>query len=171
MKQLVITLIGPDRAGLVDQISNIIYDHQASWQASSLSNLAGMFAGIILIQVSDNLVTPLRDALSEINGLDVVINEGEKSPESQVMQHHQLSVTGNDRPGIVKEVSQALASFGININKMETHAQSAANAGTMIFNAQFHLDIPESLSLNDLREKLESLSDDLMVEFDNNESQ
>ncbi|RXJ73153.1 amino acid-binding protein [Veronia nyctiphanis] len=170
MKQLVVTFIGPDRAGLVDQISNVIFVHHASWQASSLSNLAGMFTGIILVQVSENQFNPLCDALSQIDGLDVMISEGAEQ-SSTMHQACSLSVTGNDRPGIVQEVSRALATFGINISKMETHAQSAANAGTMIFLAQFKLTMPTSVSESDLQEALEALSDDLIVEFDQEESQ
>lgn len=168
MKQLVITLIGPDRSGLVERVSDAIFSHHGSWQASSLSKLAGQFAGILQIDVSDAHADDLIRALRSLDDLQVLITETAKNADTAATTHT-LSVTGNDRPGIIQEVTRELAKFGININKLKTHAQSAATSGGVIFTADFHLDIAPDITLTTLRDALEQLSDDLIVEFDSND--
>ncbi|CZF85957.1 glycine cleavage system protein R [Grimontia marina] len=165
MKQLVITLIGTDRPGLVETLSDTVFQHHGSWQASSLSKLAGKFAGIIQIDIKEENVNALTDALNNIPDLNVLIAEAAHQAETDTTTHT-LSVTGNDRPGIVQEVTREIAKFGININNLETNAESAANFGGVIFKAEFDLDIVNNISLDDLGEALEGLSDDLIVEFD-----
>ncbi|WP_325891810.1 glycine cleavage system protein R [Grimontia sp. NTOU-MAR1] len=165
MKQLVITLIGTDRPGLVETLSDTVFQHHGSWQASSLSKLAGKFAGIVQIDIKEENVNALTDALNNIPDLNVLIAEAAHQAETDTTTHT-LSVTGNDRPGIVQEVTREIAKFGININNLETNAESAANFGGVIFKAEFDLDIVNNISLDDLGEALEGLSDDLIVEFD-----
>ncbi|WP_028024588.1 glycine cleavage system protein R [Enterovibrio calviensis] len=168
MKQLVITLIGTDRPGLVETLSDTVFQHHGSWQASSLSKLAGKFAGIIQVDIKDDDATSLSLALNKIPELDVLIADAPHLPEPDSTTHS-LTVTGNDRSGIIQEVTREIAKFGININNLETHAQSAANSGGVIFTADFDLDIANTTSLDDLGEALEGLSDDLIVEFDAND--
>lgn len=165
MKQLVITLIGTDRPGLVETLSDTVFQHQGSWQASSLSKLAGKFAGIVQIDINEDNADALKEALNRIPDLNVLIANATPQTEMDTTTHT-LSVTGNDRPGIVQEVTREIAKFGININNLETNTQSAANFGGVIFNAEFDLDIANTLSLDDLGDALEQLSDDLIVEFD-----
>lgn len=165
MKQLVITLIGTDRPGLVETLSDTVFQHQGSWQASSLSKLAGKFAGIVQIDIKEEHANAFTEALARIPDLNVLIANAAPQTETDTTTHT-LSVTGNDRPGIVQEVTREIAKFGININNLETHTQSAANFGGVIFKAEFDLDIANTLSLDDLGGALEQLSDDLIVEFD-----
>ncbi|MEZ8144522.1 MULTISPECIES: glycine cleavage system protein R [Enterovibrio] len=168
MKQLVITLIGTDRPGLVETLSDTVFKHHGNWQASSLSKLAGKFAGIIQIDIKNDDAKALSIALDNISELDVLITDAphQSEPDSTT---HSLTVTGNDRPGIIQEVTREIAKFGININNLESTAQSAANSGGVIFMADFDLDIANTTSLDDLGEALEGLSDDLIVEFDVND--
>ncbi|MDD1784336.1 ACT domain-containing protein [Enterovibrio sp. ZSDZ35] len=168
MKQLVITLIGTDRPGLVETLSDTVFQHQGSWQASSLSKLAGKFAGIIQVDIKEEDATGLSTALTNIPNLDVLIADAARQPEPDTTTHT-LTVTGNDRPGIIQEVTREIAKFGININSLETNAQSAANSGGVIFTADFDLDVANNLSLEAIGEALEGLSDDLIVEFDVND--
>ncbi len=165
MKQLVITLIGTDRPGLVETLSDTVFQHHGSWQASSLSKLAGKFAGIVQVDIKNEDAESLAKALNNIPELDVLIADTPRQSEPDSTTHS-LTVTGNDRSGIIQEVTREIAKFGININKLKSHAQSAANSGGMIFTADFDLDIANSIPLSDLGEALESLSDDLIVEFD-----
>lgn len=169
MKHFVITLMGPDRAGLVDQISQTIFTHHGSWQASRLSQLAGQFAGIIHLSVSDTHADALVHALRELDGLQLLITDAK--PVIPNPTTHTLSVTGNDRRGIVQTLSQLLAAHGITINKLNAQTQSAANTGGQIFTADFYLDIPLDADVSMLHEALEALSDDLIVEFDSNFTQ
>ncbi|OOE66669.1 glycine cleavage system protein R [Salinivibrio sp. IB282] len=166
MKHFVITLVGPDRAGLVDQISHTVFSHHGNWQASRLSQLPGQFAGIIHISVSDTYADALVHSLRALDGLQLLIADATPASPSPIT--HTLSVTGNDRRGIVQTLSQLLAAHGVTINKLNTQTQSAANTGGQIFTADFYLTVPPTADINVLHEALETLSDDLIVDFDSN---
>lgn len=165
MKQLVITLIGTDRSGLVESVSDTVFTHHGSWQASSLSKLAGKFAGIVQIDIKEENIPALTQALQNLPELDVIVTEASGHINDDTTTHT-LSVTGNDRPGIIQEVTREIAKFGININNLETNAESAPNSGGVIFTADFDLDIANTIALDDVGAALERLSDDLIVEFD-----
>ncbi|KDM91903.1 glycine cleavage system protein R [Photobacterium galatheae] len=165
MKHLVITVIGQDRPGLVGALSDTVYQHQGNWLGSSMSKLAGQFAGILQVDVPEGSVKSLRQAMSKLDGLNIHIAEdSHTSPAPKQLQT--LTVTGNDRPGIVKEVTTRLSELGINIYKLKTDTHSAPNWGYPIFTAWFELEIPASLSVATVQQQLESLADDLTIDFE-----
>ncbi|MGF1730263.1 glycine cleavage system protein R [Photobacterium kasasachensis] len=167
MKHLVITVIGKDRPGLVETLSDTVYQNHGNWLASSLSKLAGQFAGILQIEVADQYIPVLSQSLSKLDGLQIHIVEDD-SKAVPVTTLHNLTVTGNDRLGIVKEVTAKLNQLGININKLKTDTQSAPNWGYPIFSANFQLELPSELALETVQDELEQLSDDLNIDVDDN---
>ncbi|KLV07702.1 MULTISPECIES: glycine cleavage system protein R [Photobacterium] len=167
MKHLIITVIGRDQAGLVETLSDTIYQNNGNWLSSSLSKLAGQFAGILQVEVADQHIAALSKALSEIEALQVQIVEDE-SKTSPTTTLFNLLVTGNDRVGIVKDVTTKLKQLGVNINKLKTDSDSAPNWGYPIFTADFQLELPDGLSIEHVQEALESIADDLTIDIDNN---
>ncbi|QUJ68102.1 amino acid-binding protein [Photobacterium sp. GJ3] len=165
MKHLVITVIGQDRQGLVGKLSDTVYQHQGNWLGSSMNHLAGQFAGILQVDVPEASVKAFRQAMSKLEGLKIHIEEDTHlTPPPKQLQS--LTVTGNDRPGIVKEVTTSLGELGINIYKLKTDTHSAPNWGYPIFTAWFELEIPASLSVSTVQLQLESLADDLTIDFE-----
>ena len=49
MATLVLTLIGDDRAGLVNAVAEVVARHGGNWERSQMAELAGKFAGIVLV--------------------------------------------------------------------------------------------------------------------------
>ncbi|MGF1725116.1 glycine cleavage system protein R [Photobacterium nomapromontoriensis] len=168
MKHLVITIIGKDRPGLVDTLSDTVYHNHGNWLSSSFSQLAGQFAGILQVEVAEQHAAILSHALSNIHALQILIveNEGNSIPASTL---HNLVVTGNDRTGIVKDVAATLNQLGININKLKTDSHSAPNWGYPIFTADFQLELPNGITLDMVQDALEQIADDLTIDIDNNE--
>ncbi|UXI00740.1 glycine cleavage system protein R [Photobacterium sp. TY1-4] len=167
MKHLVITVIGKDRPGLVETLSETVYQNHGNWLASSLSKLAGQFAGIVQVEVATQYVPLLSRALADIADLQIHIVEDDSKVVPITTLHH-LTVTGNDRLGIVKEVTGKLKELGININKLKTDTQSAPNWGYPIFIADFQLELPAELQLDTVQDELEKLADDLNIDIDDN---
>lgn len=171
VNQLVITVVGRDRPGLVEQLAATIAQHNASWQASNMSQLSGQFAGILQINVTGQNTQPLVQALDKLPDLQVLIAQGEAAAieNEPAKRHAALSITANDRAGIVSEISGVLAAHQVNVEKLETDTASAPNWGHALFKASLHLSVPVTISEGELTEALESLADDLMVElsFDN----
>ncbi len=166
MKQLVLTLIGKDKAGLVEQLATIISSHQGNWTASNLSHLGGFFAGILQVEVAAEHAAELSAALESMPGLDIKIHEG---TTSQVNEHKLLKfvITGNDRPGIVRELSSVIKHKGTNIVHFESSKQSAPNWGVPLFNAIATVELPDGLDKDEVIRALEDIASDVMVDVEN----
>ena len=76
-----------------------------------------------------------------------------------------MSLVGNDRPGIVKEIARALAAAHVNVEELSTHISSAPMSGEALFNAKAVLKVPVDLDIDTLQSQLERLADDLIVEI------
>ncbi|UXY15793.1 ACT domain-containing protein [Chitiniphilus purpureus] len=160
---LVLTVLGTDKPGLVEQLAETLAAHGANWLESSMSRLAGQFAGILRIEIDAVRRTALESALSGLADLHVTLVEG---GEAQDYPHEfTLSVVAHDRVGIVKEVSQVLARHGVNVEQLSTEVAPAAMSSEPMFYADAVLHAPPGFDQGALQRDLEALSDDLFVEF------
>lgn len=165
MATYVLTAIGDDRAGLVSALADAIAEHGGNWERSQLAELAGKFAGIVMVTVPESRADELLAALDSLDGvLEVQAHRGgEEQPESQRVA---LELVGTDRPGIVREISAVLARHGVRIDQLVTATREAPMAGGMLFEADAVLDVPAGTTAASLREALESVADELMVDID-----
>lgn len=166
MESLVVTVIGKDRPGLVESVSAAVEAHGGSWVESRMSHLAGHFAGILRVSVPEANVDALAEALEGLrsDGLRVAIERGFEGPteEGNVIL---LDLIGSDRPGIVHKISEALAARGVNVDELDTECDGAPWSGDTLFQAKARLRAPKSLDLDQLRESLEAIAADLMVDI------
>jgi glycine cleavage system regulatory protein len=163
---LVLTIIGPDRTGLVESVSDRIAAAGGNWEASRMARLAGQFAGILLVTVdspaTDALVGSLRGL--ESAGLQVTVRS--TAPATPVTGAHvRLEINAQDRPGIIRDVSRVLAERGLNVEELESEVTSGAMSGEHMFQAHARLFAPAGANLDDLRAQLERLSGELMVDL------
>lgn len=164
---LVLTVIGDDKPGLVESISQVVADNSGNWLESSMSQLAGKFAGILLVSVADKNADKLIDELNGLsNQLTLVIEKAEGSSATGIAQTVELNLVGNDRPGIVKEISSALSNMSVNVEQLNTEFVPAPMSGAALFKTRASLKVPSELALEDLQSKLEQLADDLIVEIE-----
>ena len=163
---LVLTLIGKDKPGLVEQLAETIAIHSGNWLESSMSQLAGKFAGILRVRVPDEQADNLTAALGNLSsGLKLVIEKAEPESASENQQTVTLNLVGNDRPGIIREISHVLAKLGVNVEDLETDCVPAPMTGDVLFKAQAQLKVPSETELATLQTALEKLADDLIVEI------
>lgn len=165
MKQLILTLIGRDKAGLVEQLATVIASHHGNWMASNLSHLGGYFAGILQVEVAEAHVLSLTTELERMTDLDIRIQQGLDSA-LRTEQQLQFVITGNDRPGIVKELSAVIKHKGANIVHFESNKQSAPNWGVPLFHAIATVELPPGLNKDDVVAALESIASDVMVDIE-----
>ncbi len=167
MTDLVLTLLGPDRPGLVEAVAERVAAHGGNWLESRMARLAGKFAGILRAEIPEDKVQAVLADLAKLEerGLKVT---GEPSAEAALPTPGRtldLELVGLDRPGIVREISQLLASGGANVEELSTDRSSAPMSGEMLFHAQARVRLPGSADMGALREALERLASDLMVEI------
>ena len=165
---VVFTFIGEDKPGLIETISEVVASHEGNWLDSRMSQLAGKFAGIIQVGVDDIQVADLTAALKalESTALSVLIEESDTESAGEPTKILQLHLLGLDRPGIVHEVSQALASQAINVAEMSTNVTTAAMTGELLFNAEASIEVPQSVDLDLLEEQLARIGNELAVDID-----
>lgn len=166
MKQLILTLIGKDRPGLVEEISSTILSHHGNWLTSNLSHLAGHFAGIVQVEVAEEHLQEIQDALCELPGLDVRIESGENLPTQDESDTLNLIITGNDRPGIVQELATVIRHKGANITHLTSKQRSAPNWGLPIFSAFATVTLPAGMVKENVIDALESITSDLIVDIE-----
>jgi glycine cleavage system regulatory protein len=164
---IVFTFIGADKPGLVEKLTSIVSQHGGNWLESRMSQLAGQFAGITQVQVSNAKVDELRQALNDMSGSDltVVVQPGMIHTQDQKIKHLELSLIGNDRPGILKELSSALAARNINVCELSTRVTSAAMTAEPLFEAVADIQVPNSQDLEELSDTLDEIANLLSVDI------
>jgi glycine cleavage system regulatory protein len=165
-RSLVMTVLGPDRPGLVRSLADLVAAHGGNWLESSMSRLGGQFAGILRIEVPVEKQADLTAALKGLDSqsLTVVVHADQARP-SHPARLNLLEIMGQDRPGIVRQISQALANHGVNVEELRTGCASAAMSGETLFKATAKLSIPDSCNTAELRRELEKIAEDLIVEI------
>jgi glycine cleavage system regulatory protein len=160
----VLTVLGDDRPGLVSALSASITAHGGSWERSQLAQLAGKFAGIVVVRVPDDRADALLAELGALEGLQVTTERSDRVVTGET-SFFLLELLGDDRPGIVAEISSALAEAGVSIEELTTDVREAPHAGGMLFEARALLDVPAGATQDDVQAVLEGLADELMVEL------
>jgi glycine cleavage system regulatory protein len=166
MPDLILTLIGPDRPGIVEAVADTVAFHGGNWLESRMAHLAGRFAGVLRVEVPAERVDALAHALSELrdSGLQVVVETG-SAEASGPLHPMEIELLGLDRPGLVRQISDLLAARHINVEELRTDRFSAPMSGELLFRAQLRVDVPQEVAAVELRQELERLAADLMVEI------
>lgn len=163
---LVMTVLGTDRPGLVRSLSDTVAEHGGNWLESRMARLAGQFAGIVRIECeadrADSLVEKLQAADT---GLTILAVKEEPEETSASRRLVTVDVLGNDRPGIVRELSSAIVSAGGNIEELTTGLESAPMSGHPMFRARGVVSIPEETETTTLTDAIEKLGADLTVDL------
>ena len=166
MDHLVLTIIAADKPGLVERIAQNIAAHGANWLESRMAHMAGQFAGILRVSVPAQNRQALVGALEDLStqGIRVLVGEG-SSGQTAASNAIVMTLVGNDRSGIVREITALLSKQGVNLASLSTDVRPAPMSGDPLFTAEALLQVPTSLSLDTLQLSLETLADDLMVEL------
>lgn len=185
MTQLVLTVVGDDRTGLVQALADVVAAHDGNWERSELAELAGAFAGIVLISVPDERADEMRAALDGLDGLlrvqvhsspsvggaasvdtasvgtDTGVSD-ETRPSSPPLR---FAVLGNDRPGIVRDVSHAIARHASSIDAFTSRTIEAPMAGGTLFEATVIVCMPAGVAATGLIAELERLAGEIQVDL------
>jgi glycine cleavage system regulatory protein len=165
---LILTIVGPDRPGLVNLISEKVTALGGNWLESRMANLAGQFAGIVHLHVPEASAEPLIAAFRELEaqqGLRIVVTRGSEGQGAAPGRRMRLELVGQDRPGIVRDISHALASRGVSIEELVTDVVSGSMSGESLVRASAQLRVPAHVGTAQLRGALEALANDLMVDL------
>lgn len=169
---LTLTIIADDRPGIIEKVATVVTANGGNWLESNMSRLAGKFAGILLVDIIEEKQPQLLAALETLSSQGIrVTGEASTVIDQAAGEHLLLTVVGNDRPGIVGELSSLLAQLHVNVEELCTHCEDAPMSSEVLFRATAVVSLPTSgvspgLDRDQLQDELEALSDDLMVELE-----
>lgn len=164
----IVTFIGDDRPGLVEQLSSAIEGCGGNWHESRLSQLGGKFAGLVLVSLPEDAGEALQQALKSLasSGISVRVTPASDTVLSGAGRQVSLAILGPDRPGIVREISRALAAEQVNVIEMESEVSSAPMSSEPLFRADILAEIPHSASMEALEDALELIAEEMTLEID-----
>ncbi len=165
---LVLTLIGADRPGLVETVAELVAAHGGNWLESRMARLGGQFAGIARVAVPTARESELRKALAALDakGLAVAVAlDPAAAAAAKSGRAVTLELVGQDRPGIVHQVTRVLAAHRVNVEELTTECVEAPLAGGMLFQARAELLIPPVADMAAIQADLEKIAADLMVDL------
>jgi glycine cleavage system regulatory protein len=165
---IVMTLIGPDRPGLVETVASCVVANGGNWLESRMCRLGGRFAGIVCIEAPAEKEAALTSALRALGdrGLSVVVQGGGAGERGRTPAGGGavLELVGHDRPGIVREITRVLAERGVNVEDFTSERASAPMGGELLFRARIEISLPSGADLDTVRSDLEKLAAELMVD-------
>lgn len=163
----IITFIGDDRPGLVEQLASVIEQNKGNWHESQLSQLGGKFAGLVLISLPEGGGQQLETALKVLSASGISVRVTPTGPDASISSARKITLTllGPDRLGIVREVSRALAAHQVNVIEMDSRVSSAPMSAEMLFEARIEAEIPVALVLDDLNDALEEIADQMTLDI------
>ena len=159
------TVIGKDRTGLVESVAQLVAEHEGNWLESRMCRLGGEFAGIVRVTLPTVKRAAVETALTKLSGLTIVVRGDESAQTATASVLVALEVVGQDRPGIVREITRALSAQNINVEELATECVSAPMSGETLFQAKAKILVPSNVALDKLRQTLESSLAGLTVEL------
>lgn len=165
---LVMSVIGKDRPGLVETVASLVTDHGGNWLESRMCRLGGEFAGILRVDVPKDQQAALETALHGLDSQGLAVSVRVDSGEGDAPGERMLAfdIFGPDRPGIVKQMTAALAAQGVNVEEFSSECGSAPMSGEMLFTARILIQIPDSCDADALCLNIEKLANKLALDVD-----
>jgi glycine cleavage system transcriptional repressor len=166
----ILTAIGPDRPGLVDELSQFIFERGGNIEDSRMVNLRGQFAMMLLVGGPEDAVGRMRSEiwqLAQKSGLQTELHAAGAAPTGASADSipYRLRVTTIDQPGLVHRLSHLLRSSNINIESLESHLTPAPITGAPLFDMELIIAIPRATPLSRLRQDLGKLCDELNIDW------
>ncbi len=164
MQAMVLSIIGKDKQGLVDELAKVVQSVNGNWLKSSFCHLSGHFAGFVEIMLPKEHQTTLVDKCSALSDLSITLAPAHEA-DHRKQRSITVKVTGNDRRGIVSDVTGVLRSFDVNISELKTSCESAPNWGSLLFTAIIEVDLLNDIDTAEIKTSVENIADDLMVDL------
>lgn len=164
---LVISALGKDRSGIVDQLSKTILDHDCNVADSRMTVLGGEFAILLLIEGNWNTLAKLEDAIPALEQqleLTIIAKRTKERSSDTALLPYGVDVVSLDHPGIVHHLASFFSRRSINIEDMVTSSYAAAHTGTPMFSVHMTVGIPSHLHIATLRDEFMEFCDSLNLD-------
>ncbi len=167
MERVILVVSGSDRPGLTRAVADAVHAAGGNWLESHLSRLGGKYVGSVLVELDPAGLPALEAEVLKVDasGLRVSIVPAEAAEPAASAPSLHIELLGQDRPGIVREVTTVLADLHANIASLTTSTESSAWSGEPLFRAKVQVTLPPGLTPDTVQNALEAISGELMVDF------
>jgi glycine cleavage system transcriptional repressor len=170
MAHAILTALGTDRPGLVDEASRFIFDQRGNIEDSRMVNLRGQFAMMLLVAGDDQTLAQLHEGLPRFvqsSGLHAELRPVQEAPAAMGgALIYRLVATSIDQPGIVHRVSHTLGRMQVNIESLQTRLTPAPYTGAPLFEMELVLSVPRSVAIAQLRQNLGATCDAMNIDWE-----
>ena len=168
--QVILVVSGSDRPGLTKALADAVHAAGGNWLESHLSRLGGKYVGSVLVELSAAALPALEAGVRAVDatGLHVALvpaeapDNGVPAPDGEALT---VELVGQDRPGIVREVTTVLAALGVNIASLTTGTERGGWSGESLFRAEARVTLPDGVTRDAVQAALEGISGEVMVDF------
>lgn len=168
--QVILVVSGSDRPGLTKALADAVHAAGGNWLESHLSRLGGKYVGSVLVELDASALPALEAGVRAVDatGLHVALvpaeapDDAAPAPAGEALT---VELVGQDRPGIVREVTTVLAALGVNIASLTTGTERGGWSGERLFRAEAVVTVPERVTRDQVQAALEGISGEVMVDF------
>jgi glycine cleavage system regulatory protein len=166
MELMVLSVVGSDRPGLTRALAAAVVSAGGNWLQSHLSRLGGLYVGSVLVELEAGGVEGLRSAVRAVDdhGLEVRIVPA-NAASATTGEGFDFALVGQDRPGIVNQVTDVLSRLGANIERFETWVSDEPHSGIALFHMDTSLRLPAAVPASEVQAALEDISAEIMVDI------
>ncbi|MFZ5720447.1 MAG: glycine cleavage system protein R [Pseudomonadota bacterium] len=167
MVSVILSVSGSDRPGLTEALARAVLAAGGNWLESHLSRLGGLYVGSVRVELEAGQIDALREAVRGVDaqGLDVriapAVEGGGAAGGGEALR---LSLVGQDRPGIVRQVTAALSGLDVNIEAFDTRIGAEPHSGAPLFHLEARLRLPPGVRAGAVQAALEAISGEIMVD-------
>ena len=167
MNYVVITAVGDDRTGIVNELSDEILKDGGNIEDSRMAVLGGAFTIIMLVAGESDAIDKLIarvPAMEESLGMTIVVRKTKPRQMESSLLPYRVEVVSMDHPGIVHDVADFFADRGINIEDVSTTTHAAAHTGTPVFSMHLTIAVHADSPVAKLRHEFQDFCDDLNLD-------
>ncbi|MCP3849924.1 MAG: glycine cleavage system protein R [Gammaproteobacteria bacterium] len=165
--QLVISAIGSDRPGIVNELSQLIVNNNGNIDDSRMTVLGGEFAIILLISAPNDELKTIEEILKDNSDslkLSIITKQTANDSLTDKKIPYIVEVLAMDNPGIVYKLTDFFSSREINIQSLQTDRYPAPHTGTQMFAIEMVITVPQTIIINDLRDDFLDLCEDMNLD-------
>ena len=165
---IVLTLTGADRIGLVEDVTKQLFDLDANVETSRMARLGGEFAMLMLVSMPTDKQSNLDAVVAALTARGLKVSSSRTDPSGAHSYAgwlpYRIEVLGADDEGIIHTIASQLSRRGINIESMETGTSPAPTTGTPLFSMSALVVVPPDVAAQTWKSALETTGDTLNVD-------
>lgn len=166
MARAILVVSGSDRPGLTKALADAVHAAGGNWLDSHLSRLGGKYVGSVLVEVDAAALPQLEAHVRKVDASGLRVSLVPADDETPIGDDTlTVELVGQDRPGIIREVTAVLAALGVNIDSLTTSTENGAWSGELLFRAAARVTLPHGMDQDEVQAALEAISGEVMVDF------